>query len=76
MTSEGMGRPIIWVGSKHVERPSRPQWPVRVLAGAFGDGLPKRDLWLSPGHAVCLNLIEEVFVPVGELVNGATIAQV
>ena len=76
VTSEGMGRPIIWIGSKLVERPSRPQWPVRVLAGAFGDGLPKRDLWLSPGHAVCLNLIEEVFVPVGELVNGATIAQV
>jgi len=49
---------------------------VRVAAAAFGDNRPARDLWLSPGHGVCVNLIDDVFVPVGQLINGATIAQV
>ena len=75
VTSEGQGRPIVWIGSRTIARPTPEAWPVRVRAGAIGEGLPARDLWLSPGHAVCLNLIEEVFVPVGELVNGATIVR-
>jgi hypothetical protein len=53
----------------------RAQWPVRVRAGAIGEGAPARDLWLSPGHAVCLNLVGDVFTPIGELVNGATIVR-
>jgi hypothetical protein len=48
-------------------------WPVRVAAGAFGPGLPHRDLWLSPDHAV---YVGEVLIPVRYLVNGSTIAQV
>jgi hypothetical protein len=46
---------------------------VRVVAGAFGGGLPGRDLWLSPDHAV---LVGEVLIPIRYLVNGATIVQV
>jgi hypothetical protein len=46
--------------------------PVRVRRGAFGEGLPVRDLILSPGHAV---FVDGVLVPVGHLVNGATIVQ-
>ncbi len=42
------------------------------MKGAFGDGLPIRDLILSPGHAV---FVDGVLVPVGPLVNGATIVQ-
>ena len=76
VTSSGEARPIVWIGSRTIVRPSPEQWPVRVMAGAFGDNRPARDLFLSPGHAVCLNIIEEVFVPVGELVNNATIAAV
>jgi hypothetical protein len=51
----------------------REEQPVRVMAGAFGENLPRRDLFLSPGHAVCVNVMDEVFVPVCELINGATI---
>jgi len=47
-------------------------WPVRVRAGAFGPGMPVRDLLLSPDHAV---FVEGTLIPVRYLVNGASIAQ-
>jgi hypothetical protein len=47
-------------------------WPIRVCSGAFGDGLPRSDLWLSPDHAV---FIDGVLIPVRYLINGRTIAQ-
>jgi hypothetical protein len=46
--------------------------PVRILAGALGEGLPVRDLSLSPGHAV---LLEETLVLAQSLVNGITVRQ-
>ncbi len=45
---------------------------VRVHAGAFGAGLPRRDLWLSPDHAV---FFDGVLIPVRHLINGRTIVQ-
>ena len=44
-------------------------WPLRVMAGAFGPG---RDLLLSPDHAV---FVDGMLMPVGRLVNGATVRQ-
>jgi len=76
VTASGEARPIKWVGHKRVVHPTMAHLPVRVVAGAFGDNLPVRDLMLSPGHAVCVDVMDAVFVPVGELINGATIAQV
>jgi hypothetical protein len=75
LTASGEARPIVWIGHLRVERPSLEQQPVRVLAGAFGEGLPARDLVLSHGHAVCVDVVGEVFVPAGELVNGLTIVR-
>jgi len=75
VTSEGVARPIVWTGSRTISRPTREQLPVRVMAGALGEGLPKRDLWLSSGHAVCINLLEEVLVSAGALVNGGPISR-
>ncbi|WP_205691909.1 Hint domain-containing protein [Caulobacter soli] len=76
VTASGGMRPVIWIGSRHVrcDRHPRPAevHPVRVRAGAFGDGLPARDLRLSPGHAVA---IDGVLVPISLLANGATIVQ-
>jgi hypothetical protein len=46
---------------------------VRVRAGAFGRGLPHRDLWLSPQHAV---FVDGVLIPIIRLANGANVAQV
>jgi hypothetical protein len=75
VTASGEARPIVWIGHKQIERPARDQQPVRVMAGAFGQDLPARDLRLSPGHAVCVDVMGEVFIPAGELVNGATIVR-
>ena len=71
----GSGR-IVWVGSRAVDcaRHPRPEavWPVRIAAGAFGPGVPRRELFLSPDHAVYVN---NVLVPVKLLVNGTSIVQ-
>jgi collagen type I/II/III/V/XI/XXIV/XXVII alpha len=68
--------PVAWIGHRRVDcrRHPRPRdvWPVRVRAGAFGPGLPARDLWLSPDHAV---FAENVLIPVRHLVNSQSIAQ-
>lgn len=67
---------IIWIGHRtlNVARHPRP-WdvaPVRIRAGAFGSGVPHRDLMLSPDHAV---LVGAALVPIRYLLNGATIVQ-
>ncbi|PKP94116.1 MAG: hypothetical protein CVT77_03305 [Alphaproteobacteria bacterium HGW-Alphaproteobacteria-16] len=76
VTASGAQRPIKWIGQT-ASRPARHRRPhevnpVRVRAHAFGPNLPKRDLRLSPGHAV---YVDGVLVPISHLVNGATIVQ-
>jgi autotransporter passenger strand-loop-strand repeat protein len=69
--------PIVWIGHRSVDcrRHPKPElvWPVRIVAGAFGRGRPRRDLWLSPDHAV---FVDGVLIPIRYLINGATVAQV
>jgi autotransporter passenger strand-loop-strand repeat protein len=69
--------PIIWIGKRTIDcqRHARPEsvYPVRVRSGAFGEGVPFRDVMLSPDHAVFAG---GVLVPVRELINGTSIAQV
>ena len=76
ITHHGRQSPVRWVGHRKVDcqRHPRPQdvWPVRVRAGAFGPGLPRRDLLLSPDHAV---FVDPVLVKVSCLLNDATIVQ-
>jgi hypothetical protein len=68
--------PVRWVGHRRISiaRHPRPDevLPVRVQAHAFGAGMPHRDLWLSPDHAVH---VDGALIPVRYLVNGMTIAQ-
>jgi T5SS/PEP-CTERM-associated repeat protein len=72
----GRTRPVVWLGHRSVDCRRHPRpwdvWPVRVAAGAFGPGRPRRDLMLSPDHAVFAG---GVLIPVRHLVNGSTIAQ-
>jgi hypothetical protein len=74
-TASGGARPIVWVGSRRVDctRHPRPELvhPVRITAGAFGPRLPKRDLILSPDHAV---FAEGVLIPIKRLVNGGSVS--
>ena len=68
---------VIWIGYREVDISRHPNprsvQPVRIAAGAFGRGMPKRTLTLSPDHAVYVN---DVLVPVKHLINGTTIRQV
>ena len=76
LTAAGEARPIQWIGHRTVacrNHPDQPAvWPIRVAAGAFGGAQPRRDLYLSPDHAVFAG---GVLIPIKTLVNGATIAQ-
>jgi hypothetical protein len=78
LTISGEARPIVWLGRRTWRRTNAPRWrwPVRIAAGAFGPGKPSRDLIVSPGHGICVSVVDEVFMPVDALVNGATIARI
>jgi collagen type I alpha len=75
-TASGKVAPIVFAGYRHVPCRHHPApekvWPVRVRAGAFGPGLPARDLILSPDHAVFL---DDVLIPIRHLINGRSIVQ-
>jgi hypothetical protein len=76
LTADGSIRPVVWIGHREINT-SKHIWPlevmpVRVRRDAFGLGLPRRDLWLSPQHAI---LTRDVLIPIIALANGATIVQ-
>ena len=74
LTASGGRRPIVWTGHRTVEAQ-----PIRISAGAFGAGLPWRDLYLSPGHPVLVGADENneggALVPIMCLENGTSIAR-
>jgi hypothetical protein len=74
VTAAGQRRPVRWIGWRRVDFTRHPDpagvRPIRILAGAFGHGVPRNDLLLSPDHAV---FIDGVLIPVKLLVNGTTI---
>ena len=79
VNAAGAHRPISWLAHRTVDcrrhpRPHEAQ-PVRVRAHAFATGRPARDLLLSPGHAICVDLLGEVLIPACALVNGTTVVQ-
>ena len=75
-TADGGLLPIKWIG-----RRSYRDWPavgnadaqpVLFKAGSLADGIPARDLYVSPEHAM---FIDGVLVPAHLLVNGASIVK-
>ena len=76
VTASGADEPIRWIGRRRytgrflMGRPALR--PIRIQAGALGGGLPRRDLLVSPMHAMFL---DGVLVPTWCLANGTTIAQ-
>jgi hypothetical protein len=73
-TAAGALRPVTWVGHRRIDCRRHPNphlvWPVVVQRGAFAEGVPARDLYLSPDHAV---EFDGVLIPVRHLVNGRTV---
>lgn len=74
--ANGDARPVRWVGRRRVDCRHHPAprtvLPVRVRRDAFGAGLPRRDLILSPQHAV---YFDGSLFPVITLVNGTSVVQ-
>ncbi len=77
LTISGQAQPIRWIGRRRVDFQSHPNrqriMPVRIAAHAFGPGRPKRNLLLSPDHAV---FVEGVLIPIRHLINGSNVTQV
>lgn len=76
LTASGEIRTVRWIGQHTIlsvaADPIR-AYPIHVMAGALAEGLPRRDLFLSPGHAL---VIDGLLVHAGALVNGVTIRRV
>jgi hypothetical protein len=67
---------IRWVGRRLINLAAHPcpktVAPVRIRGGAFDDSMPRRDLMLSPDHAI---FVDDMLICVRQLLNGTTIAQ-
>ncbi|WP_428375573.1 Hint domain-containing protein [Lichenicoccus sp.] len=66
-------RPIRWIGSRTLDRSAIRRTgahPVRFRAGALSDGVPHRDLLVTPEHCI---LVDGGLVPARMLVNGRSI---
>ncbi len=74
VTASGGHRRVVWVGGRRLDLRRHPNpaeaQPVRIRRGALGNGVPGRDLVVSPDHALLLN---GVLIPAHALVNGATV---
>ncbi|MCB8879028.1 Hint domain-containing protein [Acidisoma cellulosilytica] len=68
--------PIRWIGQRvygrHFARLSPNSIPVKIQAHAIDDGVPSRDLFLSPLHNL---FIDGILVPAETLLNGSTITR-
>jgi hypothetical protein len=76
-TFNGQGapfKPVTWIGHTRFDATRHPHpeqvWPVRIRKDALAQGVPMRDLLVSPGHSL---LIDGVLMQAERLLNGATI---
>ena len=80
ITASGKRRPIRWLGHNTVDCRSHPDpraiLPIRIAADAFAPNMPSRDLTVSPGHGILVQIVDELLVPAGLLCNGATVQQI
>jgi hypothetical protein len=76
LTVNGDILPVVWTGHRHVDARAHPApdavLPIRIRRDAFGPGQPRRDLWVSPDHAL---LVDDMLIAARLLVNGVSIVR-
>jgi autotransporter passenger strand-loop-strand repeat protein len=76
MTGGGVARPVKWIGKRSYGgryiMGRKDMLPICIKAGALADNVPKRDLWISPHHAMYL---EDILIEAKDLLNGVSIVQ-
>ena len=80
MTASGVARPIKWMGRRSYSgrfvMGRKDILPVCIKAGALADNVPRRDLWISPNHAMFFeDNLDGVLIEAKDLVNGVSIVQ-
>lgn len=73
---DGKMHAVRWIGHQTVDTrfgPAERLMPIRIAAGALGDGAPHSDLTVTADHAM---LVDGVLVHAGAMVNGTTITRV
>ena len=81
MTASGALRRVKWVGRRSYSgrfmMGRNDILPICIKAGALEDNLPKRDLWISPHHAMYFGdkSLHGVLIEAKDLVNGVSIVQ-
>jgi hypothetical protein len=75
VTAAGI-KPIRWIGKRSYSHltavADRKVLPIRIRRNALGDNLPRRDLWVSPEHAM---FVDGMLIPAALLVNEVSILQ-
>ena len=71
---EAVSRTIRWLGHRRIDLTAHPRpetvAPIRVHRDAFADNAPRRDLLVSPDHAI---FVDGMLICARQLVNGTTI---
>lgn len=76
-TADGELKPIKWIGYQ-THQPTQVKDtlgsnPVLIKAGALGDNLPSRDLYVSPNHSL---LVDGLLINAGALTNNVSIVTI
>ncbi|WP_176445130.1 Hint domain-containing protein [Maliponia aquimaris] len=75
-TADGRSVAVKWIGRTTVSprfRPAERLDPVRIRAGAFGDGVPACDLMVTADHGMVL---DGMVINAGALVNGTSVQRI